>query len=246
MLSSRIMAASAGIFMRTWTGFNGSSGVRESGYGLWRKLVNLGLALLAVACIAAPAVATTRILAFGDSLTAGFGLPSLEESFPARLQAWLKDHGLDAEVTNAGVSGDTSAGGLARLDWSLAEPADAVLVELGANDALRGVDPKETEKNLDEILTRLNQRHVKVLLLGMEAPANWGADYQAAFRAIFPDLAGQHHVLLYPFFLDGVALDPELNQPDGLHPNARGVDVIVDRVGPYVLRLLGAAPAGNG
>jgi acyl-CoA thioesterase-1 len=122
-----------------------------------------------------------------------------------------------------------------------------VLVELGANDALRGVDPKETYKNLDEILTRLEQRHVKVLLLGMEAPANWGADYQAAFRAIFPELAGQHHALLYPFFLDGVALDPTLNQPDGIHPNSRGVDVIVDRVGPYVLRLLGAAPpAGNG
>ncbi|HXP75249.1 MAG TPA: arylesterase [Stellaceae bacterium] len=199
-----------------------------------------------LAWLHAPAAAATHILAFGDSLMAGFGLPSLDESFPARLQIWLKSHGVDAEMTNAGVSGDTSAGGLARLDWSLADPVDAVLVELGANDALRGVDPKETHKNLDEILTRLEQRHVKVLLLGMEAPANWGADYQAAFRAIFPELAEQHHVLLYPFFLDGVALDPALNQEDGLHPNARGVEVIVDRVGPYVLKLLGAAAAGNG
>ncbi len=149
-------------------------------------------------------------------------------------------------MTNAGVSGDTSAGGLARLGWSLAEPADAVLVEFGANDALRGMDPKETYKNLDQMLSRLDQRHEKVLLLGMEAPANWGADYRSAFHAIFPALAEQHHVLLYPFFLDGVALDPALNQPDGIHPNARGVEAIVGRVGPYVLRLLSAAAAGNG
>lgn len=230
--------------MRSWTGFNDSSGARECGYGLWRKLVNLAVPLLTLACAATPAGATTRILALGDSLTAGYGLPA-EESFPVRLQAWLRDHGVDAEVTNAGVSGDTSAGGLARLDWSLAEPADAVLVELGANDALRGVDPKETYKNLDEILAKLGQRHEKVLLLGMEAPTNWGADYQKAFHSIYPALAEQHHVLLYPFFLDGVALDPALNQDDGMHPNARGVAVIVDRVGPYVVRLLGAA-AGNG
>jgi len=119
-------------------------------------------------------------------------------------------------------------------------------VEFGANDALRGIDPKETYKNLDEILSKLDQRHQKVLLLGMESPANWGADYREAFRAVFPALAEQHHVMLYPFFLDGVALDPTLNQDDGLHPNARGVAVIVARVGPYVLRLLGAATAGNG
>jgi len=220
-------------------------GARESGYGLWRKLVNLGLALVTLACLAAPAGATTRILALGDSLTAGLGLP-IEESFPARLQAWLRDHGVDAQVANAGVSGDTSAGGLARLGWSLAQPADAVLVELGANDALRSIDPKETYKNLDQILSRLDRGPAKVLLLGMLAPPNWGADYQSAFDAIYPALAERHHVLLYPFFLDGVALDPALNQPDGLHPNARGVQVIVDRVGPYVLQLIGAATAGNG
>jgi len=231
--------------MRRWIGCNDGTGGRESGYGLWRKLVNLGLALVTLACFATPAGAHARILALGDSLTAGLGLP-IEQSFPSRLQAWLRDHGVDAEVINAGVSGDTSAGGLARLDWSLAEPADAVLVELGANDALRGLDPKGAYKNLDEILSRLDRRHAKVLLLGMLAPPNLGADYQRAFDAIYPALAERHHVLLYPFFLDGVALDPALNQPDGLHPNARGVQVIVDRVGPYVLRLLGASTAGNG
>jgi acyl-CoA thioesterase-1 len=230
--------------MRRWIACN-ESVRRESGYGLWRKLVNLGLALVTLACLAAPAHAATRILALGDSLTAGYGLP-VGDSFPVRLQEWLRDHGVAAEVTNAGVSGDTSAGGLARLDWSLAQPADAVLVEFGANDALRGVDPKETYKNLDEILSRLDRRHAKVLLLGMAAPANWGADYQRAFGAIFPALAERHHVPLYPFFLDGVALDPALNQPDGLHPNAQGVEAIVERVGPYVLRLIGAATAGNG
>jgi acyl-CoA thioesterase-1 len=239
------MAATAWTVMRTWIGCNDSGDARQSGYGLWRKLVNLGVALLTLTCFASPADATVRILALGDSLTAGFGLAA-DESFPARLQAWLKDHGLDAEVVNAGVSGDTSAGGLARLDWSLAQPADAVLVEFGANDALRGIDPTETYKNLDEILSRLDRRHVKVLLLGMEAPANWGADYQSAFRAMFSALAERHHVLLYPFFLDGVALDGGLNQPDGMHPNARGVDVIVGRVGPNVLRLLGSEAAGGG
>jgi acyl-CoA thioesterase I len=231
--------------MRRWIGCNDAGDARQSGYGLWRKLVNLGLALLTLACFASPAGAAMRIVALGDSLTAGFGL-AVDESFPVRLQAWLRDHGLDAEVVNAGVSGDTSAGGLARLDWSLALPADAVLVEFGANDALRGIDPKETYKNLDEILSRLDRRHVKVLLLGMEAPANWGADYQSAFHAIFSALAERHHVLLYPFFLDGVALDSGLNQPDGMHPNTRGVDVIVGRVGPYVLRLLGSEAAGGG
>jgi len=239
------MAASAGTLMRRWIGCNDATGARDSGYGLWRKLVNLGLLLVTVASVAPSAGAATRIVALGDSLTSGMGL-AIEESFPARLQVWLRNRGVDAEVINAGVSGDTSAGGLARLDWSMAVPADAVLVELGANDALRGVDPKETYKNLDEILSRLEQHHEKVLLLGMEAPANWGADYRQAFHQVFSTLAERHHVLLYPFFLDGVALDPELNQPDGLHPNARGVELIVDRVGPYVLRLIGAATAGSG
>jgi acyl-CoA thioesterase-1 len=200
---------------------------------------------MALAYLASPAVGATRIVALGDSLTAGYGVQP-EESFPTRLQLWLRDHGIVAEVVNAGVSGDTTAGGLARLDWTLSEPADAILVEFGANDALRGIDPKDTYRNLDAILTRLSQRKLKILLMGMEAPANWGAEYWNAFHAIYPKLAEEHHVLLYPFFLDGVALQEKLNQPDGMHPNARGVDVIVERVGPYVLRLLGAEPAGHG
>lgn len=219
---------------------------RELGYGLWRKLVNAALGFLLAACLAFPAIAATRIVALGDSLTAGYGVMP-ENSFPARLELWLRDRGVKAEVVNAGVSGDTTAGGLARLDWTLAEPADAVLIELGANDGLRGIDPNSVYKNLDEILTRLAARKLKVLLMGMEAPANFGADYWNAFHAIYPTLAEQHHVMLYPFFLEGVALQPDLNQPDALHPNARGVDVIVERVGPYVLRLLGVGPtSGSG
>ena len=192
------------------------------------------------ASLAAPAeAASPRILALGDSLTSGYGLPA-RESFTVRLQAWLAAHGVTAEVVNAGVSGDTSAGGLARLDWALAEPPDAVLVELGANDALRGIDPAVTYANLDRILQRLTARKLKVLLLGMRAPANWGRDYQRQFDAIYPDLARKYGVPLYPFFLDGVALQRDLNQADGLHPNARGVETIVKRVGPYVARLIGA------
>ena len=202
-------------------------------------MLGAAIGLLPVVCPAAGAAgAPIRIVALGDSLTAGYGLPEAD-AFPVRLQAWLKSHGLDAQVVNAGVSGDTTAGGLARLDWSLAGEVDAVLVELGANDALRGLDPGEAKGNLDAILTRLEERKLPVLLLGMRSPANWGKDYRDDFDAIYPELARAHHLPLYPFFLDGVALQQDLNQPDGLHPNARGVQVIVDRVGPYVLRLLG-------
>ncbi|HEX9489425.1 MAG TPA: arylesterase [Stellaceae bacterium] len=183
------------------------------------------------------AQASPRILALGDSLTAGFGL-SPKESFPARLQAKLAAAGVDAQVVNGGVSGDTSAGGLARLDWALADHPDVVLVELGANDALRGIDPQLTYANLDKILTRLKAVGAKVMLLGMRAPPNWGRRYQAQFDAIFPDLATKHHVPLYPFFLDGVALDPALNQSDGLHPTARGADIIAERIAPLVAHLL--------
>jgi acyl-CoA thioesterase-1 len=179
-----------------------------------------------------------RILAFGDSLTAGYGLP-LADAFPTRLQAALMAAGIDSVIINAGVSGDTTAGGLARLDWALADHPDYALVELGANDALRGIDPKVVRANLDAILTKLQAAGVKPLLLGMKAPRNWGPEYQAAFDRIYPDLAEAHHVPLYPFFLAGVALDPKLNQPDMLHPNARSVGVIVARVLPAVERLLG-------
>ncbi len=217
-------------------------------YGDVRAVVNIANRLRAFSLIAllsigvatgarGEAQASPRILALGDSLTAGFGL-SPKESFPARLQAKLAAAGVDAQVVNGGVSGDTSAGGLARLDWALADHPDVVLVELGANDALRGIDPQLTYANLDKILTRLKAVGAKVMLLGMRAPPNWGRRYQAQFDAIFPDLATKHHVPLYPFFLDGVALDPALNQSDGLHPTARGADIIAERIAPLVAHLL--------
>ena len=191
------------------------------------------------------AAVPARILALGDSLTAGYGLPP-DEAFPAVLQAKLAADGIPATVSNGGVSGDTSAGGFARLDWALADKPDYVLLELGANDALRGIDPKVTRDNLDKILARLTERGVHVLLLGMEAPTNWGADYRKEFDAIYPALAAKYRVPLYPFFLDGVALDASLNQQDGMHPNRRGVRIVVDRIAPYVERLIaGAGPAAS-
>jgi acyl-CoA thioesterase-1 len=181
--------------------------------------------------------AVPRILAFGDSLMAGYGLAP-ENAFPAQLAARLKAAGVAAEVINGGVSGDTSAGGLARLDWALGDHPDYVIVELGANDMLRGIDPKVTYANLDRILARLEAAKVGVLLLGMRAPANWGRIYQQEFDAIYPRLAKKYDVPLYPFLLDGVALDPKYTQADGLHPNAAGVAVMVARVAPFVERLL--------
>lgn len=178
-----------------------------------------------------------RILAFGDSLTAGYGLAP-EDSFPVKLAARLRSDGVAAEVVNGGFSGDTSAGGLSRLDWSLQDKPRYALVELGANDALRGLDPKSTEANLDKILARFKAAGVKTLLIGMRAPGNWGSAYQADFDAIYPRLARKYGVPLYPFFLDGVALEPALNQGDGLHPNARGVELIVARIAPAVERLV--------
>ena len=141
----------------------------------------------------------THILAFGDSLTAGYGVAP-QDAFPVRLAARLKADGYVAEVTNAGISGDTTSGGLARLDWTLTDHPDIVLLELGANDALRGIDPKLARANLDAMLARLTAAHIKVLLIGMEAPGNWGADYQKSFDAIYPDLAKKYGVPLYPFF----------------------------------------------
>ncbi|MHA1107516.1 MAG: arylesterase [Alphaproteobacteria bacterium] len=178
-----------------------------------------------------------RIVVLGDSLTAGYGLAA-EDAFPARLEAALRAGGYKVRVINAGVSGDTSAGGLARLDWALAEAPDAAIIELGANDALRGLPPAMTRANLDAIVTRLKGRGIKVLLTGMRAPPNMGSAYGAAFDAIYPALAEAHEVALYPFFLDGIALKRALNQPDGMHPNAKGVAAIVDRIVPYVVRLL--------
>ena len=177
------------------------------------------------------------IVALGDSLTAGYGLPP-EEAFTTLLEQRLKANGLNVEVVNSGVSGDTSKGGLARVDWSVPDGTGLVIVELGANDALRGISPAETAKNLDAIITRIRQRGIAVLLAGMLAPPNMGQDYEAAFNAIYPDLERKHKVPLYPFFLDGVAAVPELNQADGIHPNAAGTTVIIERLAPVVDKLV--------
>lgn len=181
-----------------------------------------------------------KIVALGDSLTAGLGLPE-SNGFVARLQAALAARGFAAEIANAGVSGDTSTGGLARLDWSVPDGTAAVIVELGANDMLRGVSPEVTRGALEQILRRLSERHIAVLLCGMRAAPNLGADYARAFERIFPELAATYDVPLYPFFLDGVAADFKLTQADGLHPTAAGVDVIVARILPSVEQLIDRA-----
>jgi len=181
-----------------------------------------------------------QIVALGDSLTAGYGLPN-GDAFPTKLQAALKAKGIDAAVANAGVSGDTASAGLERIDWSVPDGTGAVIVELGANDALRGLDPAVTRKALDAILTRLAARRLPVLFAGMKAPPNMGADYASVFDAIYPALAVKHPVIFYPFFLDGVAADAKLNQGDGMHPTAAGVDVIVARILPSVVELVAKA-----
>jgi acyl-CoA thioesterase I len=178
-----------------------------------------------------------RIVALGDSLTAGYGVLS-QEAFPDRLEAALKKRGLDVDIVNAGVSGDTVADGLARLDWALADGADGVIVELGANDMLRGHDPALVRESLDELMSRLGETGAPVLLAGMRAAPNLGADYAAHFDPVFPDLAKKYGALLYPFFLDGVAGDASLNQTDGMHPNAAGVEIIVERILPSVDALM--------
>jgi acyl-CoA thioesterase I len=212
--------------------------------GRWLAAVTLAGGVLASQVLAAPEVRAAdhplRIVALGDSLTAGYGLAG-NEAFPVRLQRALAAKGIAAEIVNAGVSGDTTSGGLARLDWSVPEGTDAVIVELGANDSLRGIDPKVTRGALDALLRRLGERHIAVLLCGMLAPRNMGTEYGAAFDAIYPDLAKAYGAILYPFFLEGVATDPKLNQRDGLHPTAAGVDVIVERILPAVERLVAQA-----
>ena len=197
-----------------------------------------GLLLLVGAGGTPAASRVPEILAFGDSLTAGLGLPA-EATFPARLEARLKAEGVGLRVVNAGVSGDTTTDGLARLDWSLADKPDIVILELGANDALRGIEPAIVRANLDAMISKIQASGAKLLLMGMRAPPNWGADYQHEFERIYPELARAHGVTLYPFFLEGVAMDPKLNQPDGLHPNEAGVAALVDRITPYIVRLIG-------
>ncbi|MGN6309515.1 MAG: arylesterase [Xanthobacteraceae bacterium] len=219
-------------------------------YGDWRAAVEgavrmfVAMAVLMFAAGTAQAQTPTvgakplKVVVLGDSLSAGYGLPA-GAAFPARLQIALRAKGIAVDIDNAGVSGDTSSGGLGRLDWSVPDGTDAVIVELGANDALRGIDPDVTRKALGEIVQRLQARHISVLLCGMLAPPNYGADYAARFNAIYPDLAKQFGVSLYPFFLDGVAADAALNQADGMHPTAAGVDRIVERILPTVETFLG-------
>ncbi len=186
------------------------------------------------------AAATPVIVAFGDSLTAGLGLPE-KDSFPAQLERALKARGQEVKVVNAGVSGDTAAAGLARLDWAMPHDASAVIVELGANDALQGLDPAATKATLEKIIAELKARGLPILLAGMEAPRNLGQDYVDQFRAIYADLAQRYGLILYPFFLDGVALDDKYTLGDGLHPNAEGVARIVDGILPKVEELLAKA-----
>lgn len=215
-------------------------------YGRFAETIKRGCAGLVLVCLVAgpaPASDAVRIVALGDSLTAGLGVGPAD-AFPAQLQTALTARGHDVIVENAGVSGDTSAGGLARLDWALGAGADAVIVELGANDGLRGLEPAQMATNLETILGRLTDRNIPVLLVGMRAPPNLGSDYAAEFEPVFADLARRFETGFYPFFLEGVAANPALNQADGMHPNAAGVAVIVEGILPDVEKLLAqAAPA---
>lgn len=213
----------------------------ERQHGKFAHLLVCGLFLMTgqAASAQAPAPAKpVKMVVLGDSLSAGYGLAG-PAAFPARLQKALKTKGIEADMINAGVSGDTSSGGRDRLDWSVPPGTEAVILELGANDALRGTDPKVTRAALSDILTRLKARGVAVLLCGMLAPPNYGADYAERFNAIYPELSKSFGVPLYPFFLEGVATEAKLNQPDGLHPTAEGVDVIVKNILPSVEAFLG-------
>jgi len=188
--------------------------------------------------VTSPAVAASiKVLALGTSLTQGYGVPPGQD-FTAVLEARLRADHFDVKLINAGVSGDTSAGGLSRIDWSLADHPDAAIVELGSNDALRGQSPAQTEKNISTVLAKLKAAHIPVLLIGMKAPRNLGPEYAAQFDPIYPKLAKQYGALLYPFMLDGVAMDARLNQSDGIHPNPAGVKIIVGRMLPLVERLV--------
>jgi acyl-CoA thioesterase-1 len=208
----------------------------------------MALSTFLAAGLLAPAAAAEKpikIVALGDSLSAGYQLP-MSAAFPAQLEKALKAKGLKVEIANAGVSGDTASGGLSRLDWSVPDGTDAVIVELGANDMLRGVDPKVTREALEQIVTRLKQRGIEVLLAGMRAVTNYGEDYAKRFNAIYPELATTHNLVFYPFFLDGIVTDPKLNQRDGLHPTEAGVETIVTRITPKVEELIARVRAKRG
>jgi acyl-CoA thioesterase-1 len=229
---------------------------RQPSYGSFSQNVQpafgfvkaLMLAVAVFGLVQAPAVIAqerpVRIVALGDSLTAGFGLPA-SDAFPAKLEKALKAKGAAVEITNAGVSGDTASGGLARVDWSVPDGTDAVILELGANDMLRGIDPKVTRKAIFAIADKLHQRGIALLICGMLAPPNMGPDYGDAFKAIFSDAAEKYGALFYPFFLDGIVGDTTLNQQDGLHPTAAGVDIIVAKILPSVEQLISRVRASR-
>ncbi len=202
------------------------------------RIAAVAAALIVLASAVAAGAEPMRIVAFGDSLTAGYGLADRSDAFPAKLEAALKARGHDVEIVDAGVSGDTATGGLARVDWSVGEEADGVIVELGANDMLRGIDPERTAEAIDALVGRLAERDKDVLLAGMVAAPNLGPDYADEFNAIFPAVAEKYDILFYPFFLEGVAAEPGLNQPDGIHPNAEGVEAIVENILPSVEQLI--------
>ena len=230
-LSNGFITASAGGDRRS---------LRDMG---WLRLLVTGLlamTVLSTGALGQSSQKPVKIVALGDSLTAGFQLRP-NDAFPVQLAAALKKKGIAVEIVNAGVSGDTAKAGLERLDWAVPDGTEAVIVELGANDALRGIDPAETRKALDAIMSRLKARGIEILLAGMEAPRNLGPEYTKAFNSIYPDLARKYGALLYPFFLKGVALDPKLNLPDGLHPTAEGVGRIVEAILPDVTELVARA-----
>jgi acyl-CoA thioesterase-1 len=198
-------------------------------------------AALTLGANAAAAAKPVRILVLGDSLIQGYGLPPGKD-FPNQLERALRAKGANVEVINGGVSGDTSAGGVARIEWSLSDKPDAVIVEFGGNDALRGLAPTDTQRNIGAIIAALKERKIPVLLAGIKSPRNMGADYTREFDAVFPALAKKYGVMFYPFFLDGVAANPALNQRDGIHPNERGVAIIVSRITPMVMELISLVP----
>ena len=207
--------------------------------------MHIAVLMLALMTVANPAWAEAtkpiKLVVLGDSLSAGLGLPA-QDAFPAKLQKALQAKGIAADMINAGVSGDTSSGGRDRLDWSVPDGTEGVIVELGANDAMRGIDPDLTRAALTDIVGRLKARKIAVMLCGMLAPPNFGADYGVRFNSIYPDLAKQFDLPLYPFFLEGVAADAKLNQADGIHPTAEGVDIVVNNMLPTVeafLRTIG-------
>lgn len=235
MVSGVVPASEEGeVLMSMVRSYGNSARAVERRYGLFMHIAVLMLALMTIAGPAwADATKPVKLVVLGDSLSAGLGLPA-QDAFPAKLQKALQAKGIAVDMINAGVSGDTSSGGRDRLDWSVPDGTEGVIVELGANDAMRGVDPDLTRAALTDIVQRLKARKIAVMLCGMLAPPNFGADYGARFNSIYPDLAKKFELPLYPFFLDGVAADAKLNQADGIHPTAEGVDIVVNNMLPTV------------